>query len=149
NEIDLYLSPTLVDEPDLNSKLMQDEIFGPILPILSFQNEQELKTIISKYEKPLSLYVFSQNSDFYNRMIMQYSFGGGCVNDTIVQFSNNRLPFGGVGNSGIGAYHGKLSFEVFSHQKAIVKKATWMDIPLRYAPYKSKIKIIRRILNWF
>ena len=149
NETDLYLSPTLVDEPDLNSKLMQDEIFGPILPILSFQNEQELKTIISKYEKPLSFYVFSQNSDFSNRMIKQYSFGGGCINDTIVQFSNNRLPFGGVGNSGIGAYHGKLSFEVFSHQKAIVKKATWLDIPLRYAPYKSKIKIIRKILNWF
>lgn len=149
NETDLYLSPTLVDEPDLNSKLMQDEIFGPILPILSFQNEQELKTIISKYEKPLSLYVFSQNNDFCNRIIKQYSFGGGCINDTIVQFSNNRLPFGGVGNSGIGAYHGKLSFEVFSHQKAIVKKATWLDIPLRYAPYKSKIKIIRKILNWF
>ena len=149
NETDLYLSPTLVDEPDLNSKLMQDEIFGPILPILSFQNEQELKTIISKYEKPLSFYVFSQNSDFSNRMIKQYSFGGGCINDTIIQFSNNRLPFGGVGNSGIGAYHGKLSFEVFSHQKAIVKKATWLDIPLRYAPYKSKIKIIRKILNWF
>ena len=149
NEIDLYLSPTLVDEPSLNSKLMEDEIFGPILPILSFQNEQELKTIILKYEKPLSLYVFSQNSDFCNRMIKQYSFGGGCINDTIVQFSNNRLPFGGVGNSGIGAYHGKLSFDVFSHQKAIVKKATWLDIPLRYAPYKSKIKVIRRILNWF
>ena len=149
NETDLYLSPTLVDEPDLNSKLMQDEIFGPILPILSFQHEQELKTIISKYEKPLSLYVFSQNNDFCNRIIKQYSFGGGCINDTIVQFSNNRLPFGGVGNSGIGAYHGKLSFEVFSHQKAIIKKATWLDIPLRYAPYKSKIKIIRKILNWF
>ena len=149
NETDLYLSPTLVDEPSLNSKLMEDEIFGPILPILSFQNEQELKTIILKYEKPLSLYVFSQNSDFCKRMITQYSFGGGCINDTIVQFSNDRLPFGGVGNSGIGAYHGKLSFDVFSHQKAIVKKATWLDIPLRYAPYKSKIKIIRRILNWF
>jgi aldehyde dehydrogenase (NAD+) len=149
NEDDLYLSPTLIDEPSLDSKLMQDEIFGPILPIITFQNEQDLKVIISKYEKPLSLYVFSENSEFSNRIIKQYSFGGGCVNDTIVHFSNNRLPFGGVGNSGIGAYHGKLSFDVFSHQKAIVKKATWLDIPLRYAPYSSKIKLIRKILKWF
>ena len=149
NEIDFYLSPTLIDEPNLNSKLMQDEIFGPILPIISFGNEQELKTIITKYEKPLSLYVFSENNDFSDRIIKQYSFGGGCVNDTIVHFSNKRLPFGGVGNSGIGAYHGKLSFDVFSHQKAIVKKATWLDIPVRYAPYKSKIKLIRKLLNWF
>ncbi len=149
NEDDLYLSPTLIDEPSLDSKLMQDEIFGPILPIITFQNEQDLKAIILKYEKPLSLYVFSENSEFSNRIIKQYSFGGGCVNDTIVHFSNNRLPFGGVGNSGIGAYHGKLSFDVFSHQKAIVKKATWLDIPLRYAPYSSKIKLIRKILKWF
>lgn len=149
NEDDLYLSPTLIDEPSLDSKLMQDEIFGPILPIITFQNEQDLKVIISKYEKPLSLYVFSENSEFSNRIIKQYSYGGGCINDTIVHFSNNRLPFGGVGNSGIGAYHGKLSFDVFSHQKAIVKKATWLDIPLRYAPYSSKIKLIRKIFKWF
>jgi aldehyde dehydrogenase (NAD+) len=148
-EDDLYLSPTLIDEPSLESKLMQDEIFGPILPIITFQNEQDLKVIISKYEKPLSLYVFSENNEFSDRIIKQYSFGGGCVNDTIVHFSNNRLPFGGVGNSGIGAYHGKLSFDVFSHQKAIVKKATWLDIPLRYAPYSQKTKLIRKILKWF
>jgi aldehyde dehydrogenase (NAD+) len=128
---------------------MQDEIFGPILPIITFQNEQDLKVIISKYEKPLSLYVFSENNEFSDRIIKQYSFGGGCVNDTIVHFSNNRLPFGGVGNSGIGAYHGKLSFDVFSHQKAIVRKATWLDIPLRYAPYSQKTKLIRKILKWF
>ena len=149
NEDDLYLSPTLIDEPSLDSKLMQDEIFGPILPIIAFQNEQDLKVIISKYEKPLSLYVFSENNEFSDRIIKQYSFGGGCVNDTIVHFSNNRLPFGGVGNSGIGAYHGKLSFGVFSHQKSIVRKATWLDIPLRYAPYSQKTKLIRKILKWF
>lgn len=149
NEDDLFLSPTLIDEPSLDSKLMQDEIFGPILPIVAFQNEHDLKVIISKYEKPLSLYVFSENNEFSNRIIKQYSFGGGCVNDTIVHFSNNRLPFGGVGNSGIGAYHGKLSFDVFSHQKAIVRKATWLDIPLRYAPYSHKTKLIRKILKWF
>jgi aldehyde dehydrogenase (NAD+) len=148
-EDDLYLSPTLIYEPSLSSKLMQDEIFGPILPIISFENEEELKTIILKYEKPLALYVFSENTDFSNRIIKEYSFGGGCINDTIVHFSNNRLPFGGVGNSGNGAYHGKLSFDVFSHQKAIVKKATWLDIPLRYAPYKSKTKMIRKLLKWF
>lgn len=149
NENDLYLAPTLIDEPSLDSKLMQDEIFGPILPIISFENEEDLKTIISKYEKPLALYVFSENSDFSDRMIKTFSFGGGCINDTIVHFSNNRLPFGGVGNSGIGAYHGKLSFDVFSHQKSIVRKATWLDIPLRYAPYSHKTKLIRKILKWF
>lgn len=148
NEADLYLSPTLIDEPDLDSKLMQDEIFGPILPILSFGNEQELKTIISKYEKPLSLYVFSENSAFCDKMIKQFSFGGGCVNDTIMQFTNKRLPFGGVGNSGMGAYHGQLSFDIFCHQKAMVKKPTWLDNPIRYAPYTSKTNIIRKLLNW-
>lgn len=148
-EDELYLSPTLIDEPALHSKLMQDEIFGPILPIISFENEENLKTIISKYEKPLALYVFSENSDFSNRMIKTYSFGGGCINDTIVHFANNRLPFGGVGNSGIGAFHGKMSFDVFSHKKSIVKKGTWLDIPLRYAPYTSKIKTIRKLLKWF
>lgn len=148
NEEENYLSPTLIDEPNLDSAIMKEEIFGPILPILSYNNNDDLKRIISRSEKPLSLYVFTENDTFAEKIIKEFSFGGGCINDTVVHFSNRRLPFGGVGNSGIGAYHGKLSFDTFSHKKAIVKKANWLDIPLRYAPYKNKLKMIKKILKW-
>lgn len=148
NENDFYIAPTLIDEPNLDSMVMKDEIFGPILPILSFKNEADLEIVISKYEKPLSLFIFTDNKSFAKKVIQQYSFGGGCINDTVIHFSNNRLPFGGVGHSGIGAYHGKRSFDTFSHQKAIVKKGNWLDIPLRYAPYAGKLKNLRRLLKW-
>ena len=148
DEINLYFAPTLIDEPSLDSKLMQEEIFGPILPIISYENEQELQTIIRRYEKPLSLYVFSTNFAFAKRIIRQIPFGGGCINDTVIHFSNKRLPFGGVGNSGIGAYHGKSGFDTFSHRKSIVKKANWLDLTVRYAPYKGKLGMLRRILKW-
>ena len=145
---DYYLAPTLLDEPSLDSLVMKDEIFGPILPVLSFENEADLVSIISRYEKPLSLYVFSNNNAFAKRIIQDYSFGGGCINDNLVYFSNKRLPFGGVGHSGIGAYHGKLSFSTFTHYKAIVKRANWLDIPTRYAPYKGKLKSVKKLFKW-
>jgi aldehyde dehydrogenase (NAD+) len=148
NKENSYLAPTLIDEPSLDSEVMKEEIFGPILPILTYENESELDAIISKYEKPLSLYVFTTKNNFAEKIIQKFSFGGGCINDTVIHFSNNRLPFGGVGHSGIGAYHGKMSFDTFSHKKAIVKKANWLDLPLRYAPYKGKITLIRKILKW-
>lgn len=148
NSQDFYLAPTLVDEPSLDSLVMADEIFGPILPVLTFENEGDLASIISRYEKPLSLYIFSNNKAFAKKIIQNYSFGGGCINDTVVYFSNKRLPFGGVGHSGIGAYHGKLSFDTFTHRKAVVKKANWLDIPIRYAPYNRKINILKKILKW-
>jgi len=148
-EENLYIAPTLIDEPSLESEIMKEEIFGPLLPLLSYTTEEDLKKIISKYEKPLSLYVFTENKKFAEKIIQQFSFGGGCVNDTVVHFSNKNLPFGGVGNSGIGAYHGKKSYETFSHQKSILKKATWFDNPIRYAPYKKKLKFVRSILKWF
>ena len=149
NRKDFYLAPTLLDEPSLDSLVMKDEIFGPILPILSFENEADLDSIISRYEKPLSLYVFSNNRAFAKKIIQNYSFGGGCINDTVIYFTNKRLPFGGVGHSGIGAYHGKLSFSTFTHYKAVVKKANWLDIPIRYAPYKGKLNSIKKLLKWF
>lgn len=148
DETDFYIAPTLVDEPKLNSEVMKDEIFGPILPILSYKNESDLEAVISKYEKPLSLFIFTENKAFAKKIIQQYSFGGGCINDTVVHFSNSRLPFGGVGHSGIGAYHGKRSFDSFTHQKSIVKKGNWLDIPMRYAPYDGKLKNLRRLLKW-
>ncbi len=145
---DYYLAPTLLDEPSLDSLVMKDEIFGPILPVLSFENEADLVSIISRYEKPLSLYIFSNDNPFAKKIIQNYSFGGGCINDTVVYFSNKRLPFGGVGHSGIGTYHGKLSFSTFTHYKAIVKRANWLDIPTRYAPYKGKLKSVKKLFKW-
>ncbi len=148
DEKTLYLSPTLVNEPTMESKLMQEEIFGPILPLLSYQTADDLKKCISKFEKPLSFYLFSVNKTFIKTVLAAYSFGGGCINDTVVHFGNKRLPFGGVGHSGMGAYHGKRSFDTFSHKKSVLKKANWLDIPLRYAPYKNKLKWLKKILNW-
>lgn len=145
---DCYISPTLIDESTVDTLIMKDEIFGPLLPILSYENEDDINRIISKYEKPLSLYVFTEDKKFEKKIIKHYSFGGGCINDTVVHFSNKRLPFGGVGHSGIGAYHGSLSFDTFSHKKGIVKKANWLDLPMRYAPYKDKLKSIQKMLKW-
>lgn len=148
NSLDYYLAPTLIDEPSLDSLVMKDEIFGPILPILSYENKADIDSILSRYEKPLSLYIFSNNKGFTKNIIQNYSFGGGCINDTVIYFANKRLPFGGVGHSGIGAYHGKRSFDTFSHQKSIIKKGNWLDVPIRYAPYKGKLKNLRLLLKW-
>lgn len=148
DEANCYIAPTLIDESNLDSLIMKDEIFGPLLPILSYESEADIHVIVSKYEKPLSLYVFTTNNSFAKNIIQTYSFGGGCINDTIVHFSNKRLPFGGVGHSGIGAYHGSLSFDVFSHKKGIVKKANWLDLTMRYAPYNNKLVTIKKLLKW-
>ena len=144
----LYLAPTLLDEPKMDSLVMKEEIFGPILPILSYESKDEIDKIISSFDKPLALYLFSQNNYFIDEVLQKYSFGGGCINDTVIHLVNNNLPFGGVGNSGMGAYHGKLSFDIFSHKKSIVKRGTWLDLPLRYAPYGDKLKTIRKLLKW-
>ncbi|MFD1613753.1 aldehyde dehydrogenase [Gelatiniphilus marinus] len=150
NEKELYIGPTLIDEPDLDSAVMKDEIFGPILPILSYETESDIESIIWHFEKPLSLYVFSKNKHFIENTIEKFSFGGGAINDTLIHYGNANLPFGGVGKSGIGAYHGKYGFDTFSHKKAIVKRGTWFDPPLRYAPYsKGKLKLIKTMFKWF
>jgi aldehyde dehydrogenase (NAD+) len=148
NESDNYIAPTLLVEPSIDSLVMQDEIFGPILPIISYKEESEFEKIISKYEKPLALYVFSNNIKWAKNIVKKYAFGGGCINDTVIHFSNKRLPFGGVGHSGVGAYHGQLSFETFSHKKSIVNKSTWLDLPMRYAPYREKLKMLKKLLKW-
>ncbi|NBL63923.1 aldehyde dehydrogenase family protein [Flavobacterium sp. NST-5] len=147
-EDDHFVAPTLVENPSLESDIMQDEIFGPILPILTFSSSEDIEKIISKYDKPLSLYVFAEDKNFSEKIIKKYPFGGGCVNDVIIHFSNKNLPFGGVGKSGIGAYHGKDNFLVFCHQKSIVKKATWADLTPRYAPYGNRLKFLKKIMRW-
>ena len=146
---DLYISPTLLDNPELDSEVMKGEIFGPILPVISFSDGNEADKIISVYEKPLALYVFSSNNQFINRMIENQSFGGGTINDTTIHFANHRLPFGGVGFSGVGAYHGKHSFDTFSHRKGITVHYSWLDIPVRYAPYHGKLKLLKFLMKWF
>ena len=145
---DCFIAPTLLEENSWDSLVMKDEIFGPILPILTYENETQIDAVISKYEKPLAMYIFTENKLFSKQIIQNHSFGGGCINDTMIHFANNRLPFGGVGHSGIGAYHGSLSFDTFSHKKSIVKKANWLDLPTRYAPYQDKLPTIKKILKW-
>lgn len=148
DEDELYIAPTLVDEPSMDSEVMKDEIFGPILPVLSYKTEEDIDAVVSRYEKPLSFYIFSTKTGFTDRMLGRYSFGGGCINDAIVHYANHNLPFGGTGNSGVGSYHGKFTFDTFTHQKAITKRPNWLDLPVRYAPYKGKLKTLRISLKY-
>lgn len=148
NKEDLFIAPTLINEPSLYSEVMKGEIFGPILPVISYESEEEIDKIMSKYDKPLAFYIFSTDKKITKKMIAKYSFGGGTINDTTVHFVNHRLPFGGVGESGIGSYHGKLTFETFSHSKGVVTKGNWLDLTIRYAPYTDKLKKLRALLKW-
>ena len=147
DENENYVSPTLIDEPLLESAVMCEEIFGPILPILTYETETDIENIIWHFEKPLALYVFSKNKEFVENILTKFSFGGGVINDTLIHFGNHRLPFGGVGASGMGAYHGKLGFDTFSHKKAIIKRGNWLDPTLRYAPYTGKLKLIKKLFK--
>lgn len=146
---DLYFAPTLLDNPHLSSHVMKHEIFGPILPIISYKTEAELNAIINSYEKSLALYVFSNHVKFINRIIANHSFGGGTINDTLVHFANHHMPFGGVGFSGVGAYHGQHSFDTFTYEKGITTRYNWLDLPVRYAPYRDKMKALKFFMRWF
>lgn len=145
NREDLYIAPTLIDDIDLATPIMEEEIFGPILPILEYQNIEEAIAIINQYPKPLALYLFSKDKNKQQQVLNNTSSGGVCLNDTIMQVGIPQLPFGGVGESGIGAYHGKYSFDTFSHQKSVLKKSFWFDFNWRYAPYKDKIDLFKKI----
>ncbi|TXE11734.1 aldehyde dehydrogenase [Seonamhaeicola algicola] len=145
-----YVSPTLVAVNDMNTPLMKEEIFGPILPILTYETETDIENIIWHYEKPLAFYIFSNNKTFVENTLAKFEFGGGVVNDLLIHLANHKLPFGGVGHSGIGAYHGKHGFDTFTHKKAIVKRGNWIDPPVRYAPYSSKkFKLLKTMFKWF
>jgi len=144
---DVFIAPTLIDSPSMDSEVMKDEIFGPISPVFSYENEEDIEVFMRHYEKPLSLYIFSKRKKFIASILKKYSFGGGCINDTLIHFVNDRLPFGGVGHSGMGAYHGKLTFDIFSHHKSITKRYSWPDLPIRYAPYKGKFKLLKNLFK--
>ena len=133
-----YIEPTILNNVTWNDEVMQEEIFGPVLPVLSYQNFNEALSQINDHEKPLSAYLFTDNSEEKESFISKISFGGGCINDVVMHLSNDYLPFGGVGNSGIGNYHGKFGFETFSHQKSILDRATWGETDFKYPPYTDK-----------
>ena len=142
-----YISPTVLDHVTWDDAVMQEEIFGPILPILTYKNlETAIQTVVEG-EKPLSAYLFSNDTKEQELFTEKLSFGGGCINDTLMHLSNDRLPFGGVGNSGIGHYHGKFGFIAFSHQKAILKKSNYLEPELKYPPYSdAKLNILKKLL---
>lgn len=141
-----YISPTVIDNCSWDDPSMQEEIFGPVLPVIVFKDLQsEVIDKVKAGEKPLSLYIFSRNRGDVRKVLSQVSFGGGCVNETIMHLGNENLPFGGVGNSGMGAYHGKTGFDTFSHQKSVLYKSSWFNFDLLKPPYGEKLKLIRKV----
>jgi len=151
NEVDekrLFISPTILKDVTWDDDVMKDEIFGPILPVLKYSDFDHLITILKSKEKPLALYLFTNNRFEKNKVLSSLSFGGGAINDTIMHVSNPNLPFGGVGFSGIGRYHGQSSFLLFSNQKGYIDRKVFIDPPIAYPPYtKTKEKLIRKILK--
>ncbi|MEN2766054.1 aldehyde dehydrogenase [Ornithinibacillus xuwenensis] len=143
----LKIEPTIVDNISWTDPVMQDEIFGPILPVLTFRSLTEVISILKLHEKPLALYYFGEKEKNQQSVMTNLSFGGGCINDTLYHLANPNLPFGGVGSSGMGSYHGKSSFDTFSHHKSILKQSTKFDIPLRYPGGKLVFSIIKKILK--
>jgi len=145
----LFIEPTVLSNISWTDKIMQEEIFGPLLPVISFTNYNIIINQICELEKPLAGYLFTNNSEEKEIFKNKLSFGGGCINDVMMHLGNENLPFGGVGNSGIGNYHGKFGFETFSHQKAILEKATWGEPDIKYPPYsEKKLGWIRKIINF-
>ncbi len=143
-----FIAPALLDHVRLDSPIMQEEIFGPILPMITYTDIQECIDYIAKHPKPLALYLFTRDLSVEKRILDSCSFGGGCINDTIIHLATPYMGFGGVGNSGMGSYHGKKSFDTFTHYRSIVKKATWLDLAIRYRPYsKNRNKLMRFFLK--
>ena len=148
NSETLQIQPTVMDNVTNEDAVMQEEIFGPIMPILTFESLDDVIENINRGEKPLALYIFSSDKKNIKKVTTLCAFGGGCVNDTIIHLATSNMGFGGVGESGMGAYHGKVGFDTFSHHKSIVDKKTWLDLPMRYQPYdKFKEKLIRMFLK--
>ncbi|MGL5345757.1 MAG: aldehyde dehydrogenase [Peptostreptococcaceae bacterium] len=142
-----YISPTILGDVNEFDEVMKDEIFGPIMPVIKYKDIKDLDYYLNKYDKPLALYVFSENKAFSEKIINKYSFGGGCVNDTISHVASLYLPFGGVGKSGIGRYHGYSSFKTFTYEKAIVKRSSKFDAKLVFPPYNKKLNLIKKVMK--
>jgi aldehyde dehydrogenase (NAD+) len=143
----LYIQPTLLTNVSLDAPIMQGEIFGPILPIIAFSTFEEALAIIAKNPNPLAFYLFTTKAKTENKWLESVQFGGGCINNNSFHFTNPSLPFGGRGNSGIGSYHGRFSFENFSHQKAIMKTPLWFNPALKYPPFKGKLGLFKLLVR--
>ncbi len=148
NRNERFISPTILKDISFEDEVMKDEIFGPILPVLSFTDLNEAIKMVKERPKPLACYIYSKNRKIIDKLLKEISFGGGAVNDSLMHLSNSKLPFGGVGLSGIGSYHGKSGFDTFSHNKSILDKPFWLEPNIKYAPYsKKKLKIIKWLLE--
>lgn len=143
----LQISPTVMDNVTYSDAVMGEEIFGPIMPILTFDDYDAVVDELKTKDKPLALYLFTENKKHVNRVTTELSYGGGCINDVVIHLATSEMGFGGVGESGMGSYHGKDGFDAFSHYKSIVDKKTWLDLPMRYQPYKNKL--YEKLLNVF
>lgn len=144
----LKIAPSVLDNVAEMDAVMQEEIFGPVLPVLTVKNMDEAYTFVKRRPQPLALYIFTSDQRTEERFLREVPFGGGCVNDTIIHLATSNMGFGGVGNSGMGSYHGRKSFETFSHEKSVVKKYTWLDLPMRYQPYTGiKEKLVRMFVK--
>lgn len=147
NEKTNQIAPTVMDRVTEDDAVMGEEIFGPILPVLTFEDFGDMLDSLKDKEKPLALYLFSRDKGHIRRVTQELSYGGGCINDVIIHLATSEMGFGGVGESGMGSYHGKCGFAVFSHEKSVVDKKTWLDLPIRYQPYKNKL--YERLLHLF
>ena len=144
----LQITPTVLEEVSWDSPIMQEEIFGPVLPVVTYKTLEEAIEKVKNREKPLALYLFTESRSIQKKVLRELSFGGGCVNDTIIHLATSRMGFGGVGGSGMGSYHGKKSYETFTHEKSIVKKSSHLDLPIRYMPYtKEKEWLLKLFLK--
>lgn len=142
-----FIEPTIMKDVSWSDKVMEDEIFGPILPVIPYKTMSEAIEKILSMPKPLAFYVFSEDEKKKNEIIAKIPFGGGCINDTVIHLANPNLPFGGVGTSGIGSYHGKKSFDTFTHYKSVFEQGTKVDIPLRYPPYEGKLSWLKLFIR--
>lgn len=141
------IEPTVLDEVTWDCAVMQEEIFGPILPVLEFDYLQDVVDLVRERPKPLALYLFTTSGSNERTLLNSLSFGGGCVNDTIVHLATSHMAFGGVGESGMGGYHGEASIRTFSHSKSVLKKSNWLDVPLRYPPFKNNLALLKKVLK--
>jgi aldehyde dehydrogenase (NAD+) len=147
NRDTLSMEPTLLQNISADAPMLKEEIFGPLLPVLTWQQDDEVYRIIAQNNNPLALYVFTESSARADKWTRTIPFGGGCINHVSLHLTNYHLPFGGRGNSGLGAYHGKFSFDTFSHKKGILNSPTWFDPAIKYPPFKGKIKLFKKFMG--
>ncbi len=148
DESEKFIAPTLLRDITQNDDIMQEEIFGPVLPVLEFSDIADVcQQLVKLPQHPLAMYIFTEDKQFEQTLVRKVRCGGVNINNTLMHAVNSHLPFGGVGESGMGSYHGKLSFDLFSHKKSVIKSATWLDIPLRYAPYRNKVKLLKSLFR--